>query len=92
EPGIYAEYTYNIPEKFSLVLGLRGDWMGASNIDKLAEAASVVNNTAYYSPKESFVVTPRSHIRWDITPSTVLRASAGLGYRRASIFTDNIWI
>ncbi|MBQ8554027.1 MAG: TonB-dependent receptor [Alistipes sp.] len=92
EPGIYAEYTYNIPEKFSLVLGLRGDWMGASNMDKLAEAASVVNNTAYYSPKESFVVTPRSHIRWDITPSTVLRASAGLGYRRASIFTDNIWM
>ncbi|MBO5877953.1 MAG: TonB-dependent receptor [Alistipes sp.] len=85
EPGVYAEYTYNIPEKFSLVLGLRGDWMGASNI--VADSGE-----AHYAPKESFVITPRSHIRWDITPSTVLRASAGLGYRRASIFTDNIWM
>ena len=93
EPGVYAEYTYNIPEKFSLVLGLRGDWMGATNAGLAQDnGGSVAYNTAYYSPKESFVVTPRSHIRWDITPSTVLRASAGLGYRRASIFTDNIWM
>ena len=88
EPGVYAEYTYNIKDKFSLVLGLRGDWMGAENV---ATNASATEN-AYYAPKEKFVVTPRSHIRWDITPSTVLRASAGLGYRRASIFTDNIWM
>jgi outer membrane receptor for ferrienterochelin and colicin len=25
EPGVYAEYTYNLKDKFSLVLGLRGD-------------------------------------------------------------------
>lgn len=86
EPGVYAEYTYNVPEKFSLVLGVRGDWMGAKNdSDKLDGAAS-------YIPEEYFALTPRSHIRWNITPSTVLRLSAGLGYRRASIFTDNIWM
>lgn len=86
EPGLYAEYTYNVPEKFSLVLGLRGDWMGAkNNSDKLDGAAS-------YAPNEYFALTPRSHMRWNITPSTVLRLSAGLGYRRASIFTDNIWM
>lgn len=86
EPGLYAEYTYNVPEKFSLVLGLRGDWMGAkNNSDKLDGAAS-------YAPHEYFALTPRSHMRWNITPSTVLRLSAGLGYRRASIFTDNIWM
>ncbi|MBQ2374713.1 MAG: TonB-dependent receptor [Alistipes sp.] len=85
EPGVYAEYTYNIPEKFSLVMGVRGDWMGAeNNAEKMDGAAS-------YNPNEYFAVTPRSHIKWNITPSTVLRASAGLGYRRASIFTDNIW-
>ncbi len=37
-------------------------------------------------------VTPRSHIRWSITPSTVLRASAGLGYRSSNVITDNIGI
>ena len=85
EPGVYAEYTYNIPEKFSLVMGVRGDWMGAENLAKEKGAAS-------YTPNEYFAITPRSHIRWNITPSTVLRASAGLGYRRANIFTDNIWM
>ena len=86
EPGVYAEYTYNLPEKFSLVLGLRGDWMGAKNDAKSFDGA------ASYKPTEYFALTPRSHLRWNITPSTVLRASAGLGYRRASIFTDNIWM
>ena len=92
EPGIYAEYTYNLKEKFSLVLGLRGDWMGAENKAPEMLIAGGNDNKAYYAPKEYFALTPRSHIKWDITPSTVLRASAGLGYRRASIFTDNIWM
>ncbi len=91
EPGVYAEYTYSLPEKFSFVFGLRGDWMGGKDIEPEAPAVGV-DNTSYYSPKQRFVVTPRTHIRWDITPTTVLRGSAGLGYRRASIFTDNIWM
>lgn len=91
EPGVYAEYTYAKPEKFSLVFGLRGDWMGAQNIDRILIDGGVAN-TAYYTPKERFILTPRTHLRWDITPSTIVRASAGMGYRRASIFTDNIWM
>ena len=86
EPGAYAEYTYDIPEKFSLVLGVRGDWMGAAN------NAEKMDGAASYNPNEYFAVTPRSHIKWNITPSTVLRLSGGLGYRRASIITDNIWM
>ena len=66
-------------------MGVRGDWMGAENVAEYMGAAS-------YTPNEYFAITPRSHIRWNITPSTVLRASAGLGYRRASIITDNIWM
>ena len=93
EPGVFAEYTFTKPDKFSFVLGLRGDWMGAKNIEpETVIGGGVANSTAYYTPKERFVLTPRTHIRWDITPSTVLRGSAGLGYRRASIFTDNIWM
>ena len=87
EPGVYAEYTYNLKEKFSLVVGLRGDWLGAENKDE-----NVTDGAMYYAPKEYFALTPRSHIKWDITPTTILRASAGLGYRRANIVTDNIWM
>ncbi len=36
--------------------------------------------------------TPRSHLRWAITPSTVLRMSGGLGYRTTNVITDNIGI
>lgn len=71
EVGIFAEYTLNVGEKFSLVAGVRGDY-----------------NDYFHKA----FVTPRSHIKWSITPSTVLRASAGLGYRTANVITDNIGI
>ena len=38
------------------------------------------------------LLTPRGHIKWNITPTTVLRGSAGLGYRPTDIVTDNIGI
>lgn len=69
EAGAYAEYTYSIKDKFSLVAGIRGDY------------------NHYY---DRFFATPRGHIRWNITPSTTLRASAGLGYRSTNVITDNI--
>lgn len=69
EAGVYAEYTYTIKEKFSLVAGVRGDY-----------------NTYY----DKFYFTPRGHVKWNITPTTTLRASAGLGYRSTNVVTDNI--
>ena len=71
EVGAYAEYTYNIKEKFSVVAGVRYDY------------------NAYF---RKHLFTPRGHIKWNITPSTVLRGSAGLGYRPTDIITDNIGI
>ena len=82
EPGVFAEYTYNIEEKFSLVVGLRGDY-------------ALINGDYYITNKDNnrrFLITPRSHIRWSITPRTTLRASAGLGSRRQNLVTDNIWM
>ena len=79
EPGVFAEYTYNNEEKFSWVVGLRGDY-------------SIVNGKYYYDAKPEVLITPRTHIRWAITPRTTLRASAGMGYRRQNLVTDNIWI
>ncbi len=82
EPGIFAEYTYNIEEKFSLVVGLRGDYATVGG-DYYIDNAK--NNSR-------FLITPRSHIRWSITPRTTLRASAGMGSRRQNLVTDNIWM
>ena len=80
EPGVFAEYTYQIEDKFSLVAGLRGDY------------AMVGNNYYIKDAKSKLIVTPRAHIRWSITPRTTLRASAGMGSRRQNIVTDNIWM
>ncbi|MBQ7951645.1 MAG: TonB-dependent receptor [Alistipes sp.] len=71
EVGAYAEYTYNIKEKFSVVAGMRYDY------------------NLYF---RKHLLTPRGHIKWNITPTTVLRGSAGLGYRPTDIITDNIGI
>ena len=79
EPGVFAEYTYQIEDKFSLVVGLRGDY-------------SMIEGDYYNDAKGKLLVTPRSHIRWSITPRTTLRASAGMGYRRQNLVTDNIWM
>ena len=80
EPGVFAEYTYQIEEKFSLVAGIRGDY------------AMVGDNYYVKDAKNEFIVTPRAHIRWSITPRTTFRASAGLGSRRQNLVTDNIWM
>ncbi len=37
-------------------------------------------------------VTPRGQVKWSITPSTTVRASAGVGYRSVNVITDNIGI
>ena len=71
EVGAYAEYTYNIKDKLSVVAGIRYDY-------------------AFYFRKH--LITPRAHIKWNITPTTVLRGSAGLGHRPTDIITDNIGI
>ena len=71
EIGAYAEYTYNIKEKFSVVAGMRYDY------------------NLYF---RKHLLTPRGHIKWNITPTTVIRGSAGLGYRPTDIITDNIGI
>ena len=71
EIGLYAEYTYTFKEKFSAVVGMRGDY-----------------NTFY----RKAYFTPRGHIKWNITPTTILRASAGMGYRSTNVIADNIGI
>ena len=58
--------------------------------NKLSIVAGLRYDYAFYFKKH--LVTPRAHIKWNITPTTVLRASAGLGHRPTDIVTDNIGI
>ena len=58
--------------------------------DKLSIVAGLRYDYAFYFKKH--LVTPRAHIKWNITPTTVLRGSAGLGHRPTDIITDNIGI
>ncbi|MBR2027191.1 MAG: TonB-dependent receptor [Alistipes sp.] len=58
--------------------------------DKLTVVAGIRYDYAFHFKKH--LVTPRAHIRWNITPTTVLRGSAGLGHRPTDIITDNIGI
>ena len=71
EAGVYAEYTYSIKDKLSVVAGMRYDYN-------------------FYFRKN--LITPRAHLKWNITPTTVFRASAGVGYRPTDIITDNIGV
>lgn len=58
--------------------------------DKLSIVAGLRYDYAFYFKKH--LVTPRAHIKWNITPTTILRGSAGLGHRPTDIVTDNIGI
>ncbi len=66
-PGVFGEYTYTIPEKFTAVAGLRTDFHNLYGI----------------------IVTPRLHLKYTLTPTTILRASAGSGFRVPNPIVEN---
>ncbi len=68
--GVFAEYTYTLGSKLTLIGGVRLD----------------------YANFYGFYATPRAHLKWSITPRTTVRASGGMGYRAASLLSDNIGI
>lgn len=56
--------------------------------DRLTAVAGL--RADYNGLHRRWLVTPRAHVKWAITPTTALRASAGLGYRTANVIADNI--
>ena len=81
-------YNYGVPRNESEV-GAYTEY--TYNIkDKLSIVAGLRYDYAFFFKKH--LVTPRAHIKWNITPTTVLRGSAGLGHRPTDIVTDNIGI
>lgn len=45
-----------------------------------------------YHNKYGFFATPRTNLRWQINETTVIRGSAGMGYRTANIIAENLSI
>ena len=58
--------------------------------DKLSVVAGIRYDYAFYFRKH--LITPRAHVKWNITPTTILRGSVGLGHRPTDIITDNIGV
>jgi outer membrane receptor for ferrienterochelin and colicins len=67
-PGAFFEYTWIIPDKFTLLAGIRGD----------------------YDNLYGFFLTPRLHLKYNITKKTVMRVSAGRGSRTANVVAENL--
>lgn len=58
--------------------------------DKLSVVAGLRYDHNFYFKND--MITPRAHLKWNISSTTVLRASAGMGYRPTDVITDNIGI
>jgi outer membrane receptor for ferrienterochelin and colicin len=58
-----------------------------SYLDKLTFIAGI---RADYHNKYGTFVTPRTNLRYQITETAVVRASAGMGYRSANIISENL--
>ncbi|MBQ0081342.1 MAG: TonB-dependent receptor [Alistipes sp.] len=58
--------------------------------DKLSIVAGIRYDRNFFFKKH--MLTPRAHLKWNMTKSTVVRASVGMGYRPTDIITDNIGI
>jgi len=67
-PGAFFEYSWVIPDKFTLLAAMRADY-----------------NSIY-----GFFVTPRIHLKYDITKKLIMRASAGRGTRTANPVAENL--
>ncbi|MFR9524415.1 MAG: TonB-dependent receptor [Rikenellaceae bacterium] len=58
--------------------------------DRFSLVAGLRGDYNFYFDRDFY--TPRAHVRWAIAEETVVRMSAGLGYRTANVITDNIGI
>ncbi|MBC7923707.1 MAG: TonB-dependent receptor [Ferruginibacter sp.] len=69
-PGVFGEYTFTVPDKFTLVAGARTD----------------------FHNRYGLIFTPRLHLKYDLTPQTIVRASAGSGFRVANPLAENVGV
>jgi outer membrane receptor for ferrienterochelin and colicin len=69
-PGAFFQYTYNVPNKLTVIAGGRVDFHNDFGT----------------------LFTPRIHAKYNIAPNTILRASAGKGYRTPNVLAENSYV
>lgn len=69
-PGLFFQYTYVIPERLTVIAGIRTDFHNMFGT----------------------LFTPRLHAKYNISPKTILRASAGKGYRTPNVLAENSYL
>lgn len=79
-PGVYAEYAYGASCESEQVAG-----GGIGNKFGVVAGARVDQHNLYGT-----LFTPRLHLKYNFSNETVLRFSAGRGYRMADIISENV--
>ncbi|MFR9649040.1 MAG: TonB-dependent receptor [Rikenellaceae bacterium] len=87
-PWLSSELNYNL-DRTEAEVGIYGEYTYKIEEKFSAIAGVRYDYNSYY--RQGYF-TPRGHIRYEPISGTVLRASAGMGYRTSSVITDNIGI
>lgn len=88
QDGGYEWYNAFIDEDLDeRELGAYAEWNYTAR-DRLTLVAGA--RVDYNDWASQWLVTPRLHLKWDITPRTTLRASAGLGSRTPRALIENL--
>lgn len=77
-----------LPHQNEYVTGVFGEY--TFHIDN--KFSAIAGLRVDYNNLYDVLVTPRGHLKYNITDDIVVRASGGRGFRSANIVTDNIWI
>ncbi len=77
--GAYAQYTYKLEDKLTVMAGLRLDGRNLQQFD-----------TQRGTSKIDMFLTPRLHLKYTPSEILTLRASAGKGYRQAHALAENV--
>lgn len=77
--GIYAQYTYKLGEKLTVMAGMRLDGRNLQD-----------NEPHISNAKLDMFLTPRLHVKFTPWECLTLRASAGKGYRKAHALAENV--
>lgn len=88
--GLEGLFTYN-PVSFDRIEIVPGAFFEYS-YDDLTKFSLIAGMRVDQHNLFGTIFTPRLHLKYDVTPTTSLRASAGKGTRVASIFSENTGI
>ena len=101
-PGAYVQYTFKPSYRFTLMAGLRADLYGYGFQDssfrfqgsRIEESGHRLQFTGERREErgESWLVTPRVHVKWMVSDWVTLRGAMGKGYRPVHALAENHYL